>query len=48
MFPVPLMGRLNTHLLKVAIAHLLRNAIEASRPGGTIQVRPLEDKHSAS
>ena len=42
---VPLMGRLNTHLLKVAIAHLLRNAIEASRPGGIIQVRTLEDKH---
>jgi signal transduction histidine kinase len=43
----PLMGRLNTHLLKVAIAHLLRNAIEATRPRGTITVRTSQDKHFA-
>jgi signal transduction histidine kinase len=43
----PLMGRLNTHLLKVAIAHLLRNAIEATRPRGTIRVRTTQDKHFA-
>jgi signal transduction histidine kinase len=43
----PLMGRLNTHLLKVAIAHLLRNAIEATRPRGTITVRTGQDKHFA-
>jgi signal transduction histidine kinase len=43
----PLMGRLNTHLLKVAIAHLLRNAIEATRPRGTIRVRTSQDKHFA-
>ncbi len=40
----PLMGRLNTHLLKVALAHLLRNAIEATKPRGTIQVRTSQDK----
>ena len=28
--PEPLMGRYNKHLLKVALAHLLRNAVEAS------------------
>uniref|UniRef100_A0A7C3ZCB6 histidine kinase n=1 Tax=Desulfobacca acetoxidans TaxID=60893 RepID=A0A7C3ZCB6_9BACT len=43
----PLMGRLNTHLLKVAIAHLLRNAIEATRPRGSITVRTSQDKHFA-
>ena len=43
----PLMGRLNTHLLKVAIAHLLRNAIEATKPKGTIMVRTGQDKHFA-
>jgi signal transduction histidine kinase len=45
--PGPMMGRLNTHLLKVAIAHLLRNAIEATRPRGTIMVRTLQDKQFA-
>jgi signal transduction histidine kinase len=43
----PLMGRLNTHLLKVAIAHLLRNAIEATKPRGTILVRTAQEKHFA-
>ena len=43
----PLMGRLNTHLLKVAIAHLLRNAIEATRPRGTILVHTSQEKHFA-
>jgi signal transduction histidine kinase len=45
--PTPLMGRLNTHLLKVAIAHLMRNAIEATRPRGTILVRTSQEKHFA-
>jgi signal transduction histidine kinase len=35
----PLVGRFNKHLLKVALAHLLRNAVEATRPGGTVLVR---------
>lgn len=41
--PSPLVGRLNPHLLKVAFAHLLRNAIEATRPRGTITVRTSLD-----
>jgi signal transduction histidine kinase len=45
--PDPLMGRLNTHLLKVAIAHLCRNAIEATKPRGTILVRTGQEKHFA-
>jgi signal transduction histidine kinase len=36
--PDPLVGRLNKHLLKVALSHLLRNAIEATAPEGTIRV----------
>ncbi|MEW6387891.1 MAG: HAMP domain-containing sensor histidine kinase [Thermodesulfobacteriota bacterium] len=46
-YPHPLLGRLNTHLLKVAIAHLLRNAIEATRSQGTILVRTSLDKNQA-
>jgi signal transduction histidine kinase len=36
--PSPIYGRLNAHLLKVALAHLLRNAIEATPPHGEIRV----------
>jgi len=43
----PLMGRLNTHLLKVALAHLLRNAIEATQPRGTILVQTRQEKQFA-
>jgi signal transduction histidine kinase len=43
----PLVGRFNKHLLKVALAHLLRNAIEAMRPGGTLVVQTLRDKDYA-
>jgi signal transduction histidine kinase len=35
----PLVGRLNKHLLKVALAHLVRNAVEATPRGGTVLVR---------
>jgi signal transduction histidine kinase len=45
--PTPLAGRLNKHLLKVALAHLLRNAIEATRPGGYIRVRTAKEKDFA-
>ncbi|MFW6126788.1 MAG: sensor histidine kinase [Thermodesulfobacteriota bacterium] len=45
--PEPLMGRLNTHLLKVALAHLLRNAIEATKPRGTILVQTRQEQHYA-
>jgi signal transduction histidine kinase len=37
--PTPLVGRFNKHLLKVALAHLVRNAVEATRPGGNLLVR---------
>jgi len=43
----PLVGRLNKHLLKVALAHLLRNAMEATHPGGTIMVRTSTEKNFA-
>ncbi|MGB8874200.1 MAG: ATP-binding protein [Desulfobaccales bacterium] len=43
----PLVGRLNKHLLKVALAHLLRNAMEATRPGGTIMVHSSTEKNFA-
>jgi signal transduction histidine kinase len=36
--PRPILGRLNKHLLEIALAHLLRNAIEASPPQGEIHV----------
>ena len=37
--PEPLLGRFNKHLLKVALAHLVRNAVEATPRGGTVLVR---------
>jgi signal transduction histidine kinase len=39
LWPQPLIGKLNQHLLRVALSHVLRNAIEATRPGGEIEVR---------
>ncbi len=45
--PEPIIGRLNAHLLKVALAHLLRNAIEATPPKGTILVRTYVEKNFA-
>lgn len=36
--PVPIWGRFNVYLLKLALAHLLRNAIEATPPQGEIRV----------
>ncbi len=41
--PTPLVGRFNKHLLKVALAHLMRNAVEATRPRGTVLVRTAEE-----
>jgi signal transduction histidine kinase len=41
----PIVGRLNAHLLKVALAHLLRNAIEATPPRGAISVRTYLEKN---
>lgn len=45
--PQPIIGRLNSHLLKVALAHLLRNAIEATAPRGTITVKTFVEKNFA-
>jgi len=45
--PKPIMARLNKHLLKVALAHLLRNAIEATPPQGRISVRTWVEKSVA-
>jgi signal transduction histidine kinase len=45
--PQPLVGRLNRHLLKVALSHLVRNAIEATRPQGKILVRTKVEKDYA-
>ena len=45
--PQPLMGRFNSHLLKVALSHLVRNAIEATRPFGRIMVRTTVEKDHA-
>ena len=36
--PEPIWGRFNVYLLKLALAHLLRNAIEATPPQGEIRV----------
>ncbi len=46
-YPDPLVGRFNKHLLKVALAHLLRNAVEASHIGGTIMVHTDLEKNLA-
>ncbi|MBI4794939.1 MAG: HAMP domain-containing histidine kinase [Deltaproteobacteria bacterium] len=43
----PLVGRLNRHLLKVALSHLVRNAVEATRPHGKIMVRTMVEKDYA-
>jgi signal transduction histidine kinase len=45
--PHPLHGRLNAHLLKVALAHLLRNAIEATQPQGEIRVATTVEGNQA-
>jgi signal transduction histidine kinase len=45
--PAPIYGRLNAHLLKVALAHLLRNAIEATQPQGRIRVATTVEGHQA-
>ncbi len=44
--PQPCIGRLNRHLIRIALTHLLRNAIEASAPGGEIKVTTLAERES--
>jgi signal transduction histidine kinase len=43
----PLVGRFNKHLLKVALAHLVRNAVEATPRGGTVLVRTAREQQFA-
>ncbi len=47
LYPDQLLGKLNKHLLKVALAHLVRNAIEATRPGGEITVSTTVENNLA-
>ena len=42
-----LVGRFNKHLLKVALAHLVRNAVEATPRGGTVLVRTAKEQQFA-
>ncbi len=42
--PQSIWGRFNQHLLKIALAHLLRNALEATPPQGEIRVSTSVDK----
>src|SRR3989339_610724 len=43
----PLVGRFNKHLLKVALAHLVRNAVEATPRGGTVLLRTAREQQFA-
>ena len=43
----PLVGRYNKHLLKVALAHLVRNAVEATPRGGSVLVRTVKEQQFA-
>ncbi|MGQ9920796.1 MAG: sensor histidine kinase [Desulfobacca sp.] len=36
LWPEPLISKINSHLLRVALSHIVRNAIEATPPGGSI------------
>jgi signal transduction histidine kinase len=45
--PKPIIALLNKHLLKVALAHLLRNAIEATSPQGRIDIQTWVEKSLA-
>jgi signal transduction histidine kinase len=43
----PLQGRIDKQLLRVALSHVLRNAVEATHPGGTVLVRTSRDQEHA-
>jgi signal transduction histidine kinase len=45
--PEPLVGRYNKHLVKVALAHLMRNAVEATPRGGTVLLRTAREQQFA-
>ena len=42
--PQPVIGRLNRHLIRVALIHLLRNAVAAIAPGGEIKVTTIAER----
>jgi len=44
--PNPLPGRIDTQLLRIALAHLLRNAVEATQPRGTVLIRTFMDEEN--
>ncbi len=46
--PYPAYTQVNKHLLKVAIAHLVRNALEATPPQGEIHLTTAVDPHHTS
>jgi signal transduction histidine kinase len=46
--PYPVYTQVNKHLLKVALAHLVRNALEATGAQGEIHVTTEMDKSHAS
>ena len=48
LFAGPLLGRIDKELLRVALAHLLRNAVEATPPGGTVVVRTAMDQEQST
>jgi signal transduction histidine kinase len=47
LLPAPVFARLNKHLFKAALAHLLRNAIEATPSQGHISIRTWAEKSLA-
>jgi signal transduction histidine kinase len=47
LYAAPLVGRLDKELFRVALAHILRNAVESTHPGGTVLIRTSMDKDHA-
>jgi signal transduction histidine kinase len=47
LWPEPLMGKINGHLLRVALSHLVRNAIEATPRGGSITLSTSREGEQA-
>jgi signal transduction histidine kinase len=47
LWPEPLLGKINGHLLRVALSHLVRNAIEATPQGGSITLTTSREREQA-
>jgi len=45
--PHPLVGRYNSHLLKVALSHIIRNAVEATPSQGKVIIKTSMEKNYA-